>query len=123
ERRERPVRHAGPGEVAQTVAVLRVLDAVRPLWETQGGPVHDMVLADLAAGGELVRSLTAYLDAAGDVPRAAQSLVLHPNTLRYRLRRVRERFGIDLDDPDTRLLVTLAVRLATGGDRPTGEGI
>lgn len=121
--RGRPARYAGPGDVGQTVAVLRVLDAVRPLWETQGGPVHDMVLADLAAGGELVRSLSAYLDAAGDVPRAAQRLVLHPNTLRYRLRRVRERFGIDLDDPDTRLLVTLAVRLAGGGARPPGGGI
>lgn len=122
---DRPVRHAGLGDVARTVAVLRVLDAVRPLWESHGGPVHDMVRADLAAGGELVRSLTAYLDAAGDVPRAARSLVLHPNTLRYRLRRVRERFGVDLDDPDTRLLVTLAVRLATSGSGPTdaGEGV
>ncbi|TXS48123.1 PucR family transcriptional regulator [Streptomyces sp. t39] len=119
---ERPVRHAGPDDVAPTVAVLRVLDAVRPLWQRQGGPVHAMVEADLAAGGELVRSLTAYLDAAGDVPRAARSLVLHPNTLRYRLRRVRERFGVDLDDPDTRLLVTLAVRLATSA-RGTGEVI
>ncbi|GAA5025573.1 PucR family transcriptional regulator [Streptomyces siamensis] len=107
-----PVRHAGPGDVGQTVAVLRVLDAIRPLWERDGGPVHDMVASDLAAGGELVRSLRAYLDAAGDMSRAARHLVLHPNTLRYRLRRVRERFGIDLDDPDTRLVVTLALRLA-----------
>ncbi|MEU1199114.1 helix-turn-helix domain-containing protein [Streptomyces sp. NPDC005813] len=107
-----PVRHAGPGDVGHTVAVLRVLDAIRPLWERHGGPVHDMVAADLAAGGDLVRSLRAYLDAAGDMSRAAHHLVLHPNTLRYRLRRVRERFGIDLDDPDTRLVVTLALRLA-----------
>ncbi|MFF4837730.1 PucR family transcriptional regulator [Streptomyces sp. NPDC001315] len=112
-----PIRHAGPGDVRQTVAVLRVLDAIRPLWERYGGPVQEMVTTDLAAGGELVRSLTAYLDAAGDMSRAAQRLVLHPNTLRYRLRRVRERFGIDLDDPDTRLVVTLAVRLA-GSDAP-----
>ncbi|WP_338702833.1 helix-turn-helix domain-containing protein [Streptomyces sp. Q6] len=107
-----PPRHAGPDDVAETVTVLTVLDAIGPLWERHGGPVQDMVRADLAAGGELVRSLTAYLDAGGDVPRAAQLLVLHPNTLRYRLRRVRERFGVDLDDPDTRLVVTLAVRLA-----------
>ncbi|MEK8145965.1 helix-turn-helix domain-containing protein [Streptomyces sp. M10(2022)] len=36
---------------------------------------------------------------------------MHPNTLRYRLRRVRERFGVDTDDPDTRLLLMIAVRL------------
>ncbi|MER5949545.1 helix-turn-helix domain-containing protein [Streptomyces sp. NPDC001904] len=110
---EPPLRHAGPEDVRQSVAVLRVLDAVRPLWERHGGPVHAMVAADGAAGGDLVRSLTAYLDAAGDIPRAARRLVLHPNTLRYRLKRVRERFGLDLDDPDTRLIVTLAMRLAT----------
>ncbi|MET9730602.1 helix-turn-helix domain-containing protein [Streptomyces sp. NPDC006458] len=119
--RHEPLRHAGPGDLTSTVAVLRVLDAIRPLWERHGGPVHDMIAADLAAGGDLVRSLTAYLDAAGDMSRAARRLVLHPNTLRYRLRRVRERFGIDLDDPDTRLVVTLAVRLAETGP-PHREG-
>ncbi|MYW67060.1 PucR family transcriptional regulator [Streptomyces sp. SID8379] len=120
---EPPARHAGAADVRQSVAVLRVLDAVRPLWERHGGPVHDMVAADLATGGELVRSLTAYLDAAGDVPRAARRLVLHPNTLRYRLKRVRERFGLDLDDPDTRLIVTLAMRLTTSDDISGGEPI
>ncbi|MFE6286262.1 PucR family transcriptional regulator [Streptomyces sp. NPDC057877] len=108
-------RHAGPDEVAETVTVLRVLDAVRPLWRRDAGPVPEMVAADLASGGELVRSLTAYLDTGGDIPRAAERLTLHPNTLRYRLRRVRERFGVDLDDPDTRLVVMLAVRLAGSG--------
>ncbi|MFI0237784.1 PucR family transcriptional regulator [Streptomyces sp. NPDC016845] len=118
-----PARYAVHADVAHTVTGLRVLDAVRPLWRRHGGPVHDLFGADLAAGGELVRSLSAYLDAGGDVPRAAQRLVLHPNTLRYRLRRARERFGIDLDDPDTRLVVTLAVRLAdTDTDTGTDGG-
>ncbi|MFI7469067.1 PucR family transcriptional regulator [Nonomuraea sp. NPDC049646] len=105
-------RHALAADLGPALDVLRVLDAVRPVWERGSGPVYDLVHADLAAGGELVRSIAAYLDAAGDVGRAARRLVLHPNTLRYRLRRVRERFGVDLDDPDTRLLLTLAVRLA-----------
>ncbi|WP_234433487.1 PucR family transcriptional regulator [Streptomyces sp. NRRL WC-3549] len=106
-----PVRHAGPADVGPGPDVLRVLDAVRPLWESGSGPVHDLVRTDLAAGGRLVATLRAYLDASGDVVRAAERLVLHPNTLRYRLRRARERYGVDLDDPDTRLLLTLAVRL------------
>ncbi|GGT05403.1 DNA-binding protein [Nonomuraea spiralis] len=106
-------RHALAADLGPALDVLRVLDAVRPVWERGSGPVYDLVRTDLAAGGELVRSIAAYLDAAGDVGRAARRLVLHPNTLRYRLRRARERFGVDLDDPDTRLLLTLAVRLAT----------
>ncbi|MFE3454256.1 PucR family transcriptional regulator [Nonomuraea sp. NPDC059194] len=104
-------RHAAAAELWSALDVLRVLDAVRPVWEHGSGPIHDLVRTDLEAGGELVRSIAAYLDAAGDVTAAAQRLVLHPNTLRYRLRRARERFGVDLDDPDTRLMISLAVRL------------
>lgn len=108
------VRWAGAVELGPVVDVRRMLDAVRPLWEAGGGPVHDLVRTDLAAGGELVRSLAAYLDAAGDVPAASRRLGLHPNTLRYRLRRARDRHGVDVDDPDTRLLLTVAARLAAG---------
>ncbi|MEU4510606.1 helix-turn-helix domain-containing protein [Nonomuraea wenchangensis] len=106
-------RYASAAELGAALDVQRVLDAVRPVWERGSGPVYDLVRADLAAGGELVRSLAAYLDASCDVGHAAKRLVLHPNTLRYRLRRVRDRYGVDLDDPDTRLMLTLAVRLAT----------
>ncbi len=108
-----PRRYASAAELGAALDVQRVLDAVRPVWERGSGPVYDLVRADLAAGGELVRSLAAYLDASCDVGRAAKRLVLHPNTLRYRLRRVRDRYGVDLDDPDVRLMLTLAVRLAT----------
>lgn len=109
-----PVRWASSAGLGPAIDVRRMLDTVRPLWEAGDGPVHDLVRADLAAGGELVRSLAAYLDAAGDITVAARRLVLHPNTLRYRLRRVRERYGVDVDDPDTRLLLTVAVRVVAG---------
>ncbi|MET7341406.1 PucR family transcriptional regulator [Streptomyces sp. NPDC087866] len=105
-------RSADAAGVGPSLDVARVLDAARPVWEAGNGPVHELVRTDLAAGGELVRSLAAYLEASGDVARAAARLVVHPNTLRYRVRRARERFGVDLEDPDTRLLVTLAVRLS-----------
>ncbi|WEH38415.1 helix-turn-helix domain-containing protein [Streptomyces sp. AM 2-1-1] len=109
-----PARWASAAELGPAVDVRRMLDAVGPVWEAGSGPLHALVRADLAAGGELVRSLAAYLDAAGDITVAARRLVLHPNTLRYRLRRARERHGVDVDDPDTRLLLTVAVRLAGG---------
>ncbi|MEU9360355.1 helix-turn-helix domain-containing protein [Streptomyces sp. NPDC048301] len=109
---EQPVRYAGPDEVRPTIDALRMLDAARPVWESGDGPVHELIRADLAAGGDLVRSLAAYLGTAGDIPAAARRLLLHPNTLRYRIRRARERFGLDLDDPDTRLVLAVAVRLA-----------
>ena len=52
------------------------------------------------------------MDASGDGARAARWLVLPSHTLRYRLRRARDWFGVDPDDPDTRLLITSAVRLS-----------
>ncbi|MFE0453697.1 PucR family transcriptional regulator [Streptomyces sp. NPDC058914] len=107
----RPPRYADAGGAGPALEVLRVLDAVRPVWESGSGPVHDLIRTDLATGGDLVRTLAAYLDAGGDVPAAARRLVVHPNTLRYRLGRLRKRHGVDLDDPDTRLLLILAARL------------
>ncbi|MET8514092.1 helix-turn-helix domain-containing protein [Streptomyces sp. NPDC005077] len=67
---------------------------------------------DLATGGELVRSLAAPVVASGDGARPARRHVLSSRTLRYRLRRARERFGVDPDAPDTRLLITSAARLS-----------
>jgi len=48
-----------------------------------------------------VETVLAFLDSFGD-------------TFRYRLRRVRELFGLDLDDPDERLVVWLQLRLLGG---------
>ncbi|MFF4585310.1 PucR family transcriptional regulator [Streptomyces sp. NPDC001388] len=110
--RPRPARSADAAGVGASLEVLRLLDAVRPVWESGAGPVHDLVRADLAAGGELVRTLAVWFETGHDVTEAAHRLLVHPNTLRYRLGRVRERYGVDLDDPDSRLLLALAVRLA-----------
>lgn len=52
-----------------------------------------------------------WLDCQGDVGAAATRLQVHANTLRYRLRRAQERFGLDLEDPDVRLSMWLQLRL------------
>ncbi|WP_143342420.1 PucR family transcriptional regulator, partial [Crossiella equi] len=57
-------------------------------------------------------TVTAWLDAAGNIGEAARCLAVHPNTLKYRLRRVRELFGVDvLGHPDDRLSCWLQLRL------------
>ncbi len=58
-----------------------------------------------------VETLRCYLDAFGDIPRAAKVASVHPNTFRYRLRRLVEVSGMDLDDPEERLLASLELRL------------
>ena len=45
---------------------------------------------------------------------ASKRLCVHRNTLRYRLRRIQERCGLNLDDPDERLVAELHLRLRMG---------
>jgi DNA-binding PucR family transcriptional regulator len=60
---------------------------------------------------EYVTTLRAYLDHFGDVPTAASAVHVHPNTFRYRLRRLVEVSGLDLDDPVERLVAHLQLTL------------
>ncbi|MFF4095993.1 PucR family transcriptional regulator [Streptomyces sp. NPDC001834] len=99
-------------EVLPETALLRVLDQVGPLWETLSGPVHAMTEHDRTHGSAYGASVAAYLDAFGDTGEAARRLNVHANTLRYRLRRARELFGVDLADPTVRLLADIGLRLA-----------
>lgn len=62
-----------------------------------------------------LESLRVYLAEHGDVARAAERLDVHPNTLRYRLRRLAETLGIDLRDPDERLVCELQLRMIERG--------
>jgi DNA-binding PucR family transcriptional regulator len=65
---------------------------------------------DRARGGALLETLKAYLEE-GEQQAAARRLQVHPNTLRYRLDRIREISGADLDDPETRLNLSVALRV------------
>jgi DNA-binding PucR family transcriptional regulator len=69
-------------------------------------------LAPLAddRSGRLTETLAAWLDAQGHHPTVAAELHIHPQTVRYRLARLRERFGGVLDDPDGRLALQIALR-------------
>ncbi|MEV0316633.1 PucR family transcriptional regulator [Nonomuraea fuscirosea] len=73
------------------------------------------VLAPLTAYGsraDLVASLRAYLEGNGHWETAAQRLGVHRHTLRYRMRRVSDLLGRDLDDPGVRAELWLALEAA-----------
>jgi len=69
-------------------------------------------LADeTAVSRERLRStLLAWLRSEGSVTAAADELHVHPQTVRYRLGRLRALFGPALSDPDTRFALELALR-------------
>jgi hypothetical protein len=70
-----------------------------------------LVAHDSRHQGRLAESLLAYLNSFGDVRAAAAQLHVHPNTLRYRMRRAEELTGLDLSRTDQRLLAMLQLRL------------
>ncbi|MEV4383336.1 PucR family transcriptional regulator [Streptosporangium sp. NPDC049644] len=63
---------------------------------------------------DLLESLRAYLDCNGHWDAAAQRLGVHRHTLRYRMRRVAELVGRDLDDPAARAELWIALAVAPG---------
>ncbi len=62
-----------------------------------------------AAGGDLLDTLTAYLDLSASVEGSARALFVHPNTVRYRLRRIAEHTGLVPTEPRGALALRLAL--------------
>ncbi|WP_175484091.1 CdaR family transcriptional regulator [Modestobacter sp. DSM 44400] len=91
-------------------ADIALLD-LRDLFEQQRLAPSEQVAVltahDASHQTQYVRTLRVYLDCFGDVRTAAARLQLHPNSLRHRLQRARELFGVDLDDPAARLVLAL----------------
>lgn len=71
--------------------------------------------------GVLMAALEGYLKANQSVQEAAAQLDLHPNTLRYRLRRVAELLDASLTDIDTLLDLQLACMILRLLDEPDGS--
>jgi hypothetical protein len=59
----------------------------------------------------LRETLAAWLDRPGQVQAVAEALGVHPQTVRYRVRQLRDLFGARLDDPDARFELALALRV------------
>ena len=59
----------------------------------------------------LTETLRAWLDRPGQVQAVAAELGVHPQTVRYRLRQLRELFGTRLEDPEARFELSLALRV------------
>ncbi len=108
-------RVARPGDVQVEAAMLdlgAVLAAAEQEW---AGPLDRLLAYDAEHGAQLVLTLSAWLDAFGDVNQAAAAVHVHPNTFRYRLKRLAEIAELDLDDPAARFAVMLQLSLIGAG--------
>lgn len=104
----------GPGRVARAadLGVYRLLlklddnDELQPFVDRALAPLDE----DHRNGSALIETLEAFFACNGNLSEAARQLHLHRNSLIYRLNRARELLGHDLDDPELRLSLQLAIK-------------
>ncbi|GAA3184517.1 fatty acid biosynthesis transcriptional regulator FasR [Blastococcus jejuensis] len=98
----RPVR-------ADALLAERALDgdplARTALQERVALPLH-------AAGGEVLETVRAVLASGGNLEASARAIFVHPNTVRYRLKRAAELTGLSATDPRGSWTLQVALALA-----------
>jgi DNA-binding PucR family transcriptional regulator len=108
-RRRRTLR--GPARLSEVYAEALLIDVAAADGLNPAGPVAVLAEYDRAHAGNLIQTLSAWLDAFGDVNAAAEAVHIHPNTFRYRLRRIAEIGDVDLSDGESRFALMLQLRL------------
>ncbi len=91
--------------------LLELQDLVAVRGDRPTGPVARLLDYDTQHHAHLVETLRAWLDAFGDVIAASAAVHVHPNTFRYRLRRLAEVGGFDMTDPEARFAAMLQLRV------------
>jgi len=76
--------------------------------------IRAFLVEDLESNGVFVATLKAYIAANLNAKEAAMALVVHPNTVYYRLERIAERTGCDVRRVEELIDLLLAVRLVRG---------
>ncbi|MFB9392921.1 PucR family transcriptional regulator, partial [Streptomyces coeruleoprunus] len=96
----------GPVAPWSSIGPYRLLGALPP------GTATDPAVRPLLtpAHAELARTAEVFLDCAGQAGRTAGALGIHRQTLYYRLSRVEQLTGLDLNDGEDRLLLHMALK-------------
>lgn len=106
----------GPGRVAHVddLGVFPILDMIGPSDEIERflAGIRRLVEYDQAHRTDLVRTLEAFFANKGNVRRVAAQLYAHYNTVLYRLERIQQITGMDLEDAESRLHLQLALHAA-----------
>ncbi|MGI3198132.1 PucR family transcriptional regulator [Streptomyces sp. GLT-R25] len=96
----------GPVAEWRSIGPYRLLTALPP------DATHDPAVTPLLAPAhrQLAHTAETYLDCAGQATRTAAALGIHRQTLYYRLSRVEQLTGLDLDDGEDRLLLHMGLK-------------
>jgi purine catabolism regulator len=114
-----PAGHGANGHAPPAVATYRDLGSFQLLLSLQDSEALSLFCESLLGpiengeghyGGELMRSLEAFIECNGQWEAAARRLYCHRHTLRYRIRKVEELTGRDLGSARDRIEFWLALR-------------
>ncbi|HET6503823.1 MAG TPA: helix-turn-helix domain-containing protein [Amycolatopsis sp.] len=94
-------------ELWTALALHRMATAATAARVTELGPLAGLRAHDQANTTDYVTTLYEWLRFPGDPRAAARALRIHPNTFRYRMRRLLEIVPLNLDDPDERLALVI----------------
>ncbi|WP_312336681.1 PucR family transcriptional regulator [Anaerospora hongkongensis] len=110
----RKLNRTGSVHYFDDLGVYQFLTKVRDMPELQS--YYQSVIGKLdgvepSVRHDLVKTLEQYFSANGNVFKAAQGLYLHRNSMKYRLERIQELLGVDLDDAEVRFNLQLALKI------------
>jgi hypothetical protein len=109
-------------ESRTSVLLGEIIDLVAAHPELTDPRMATLQAYDAKHDSALTETLEEYLLHFGDVRSAAEALHIHPNTVRYRLRRAEQLLEVDFDDPGVRLLVQLQLLVRRRGEPPGLRG-
>ncbi|MEW1779501.1 helix-turn-helix domain-containing protein [Streptomyces sp. NPDC086777] len=102
---------ASADDVHSRIALIELLRRGAAEMSLPADPVQRILAYDQRHSTTYAETLLAYLDSFGEAARAAAMISVHENTLRYRMKRIQELFGLDLSDAQTRLVTWLRLHL------------
>lgn len=95
------------------------LGIMRLLWKLNQDELKEFTIEYLAKlieydkgnSTEWLDTLGVYLEEGGSIQQAAKRLFIHPNTMSYRVKRIKEILGIDLQDQEVQLNLLAAYKI------------
>lgn len=94
----------------ESYALLQTL----PPWDRQNfitSTLGKLLTYDKQHELDLLHTLEAYLSSGGRTAECAKQLYVHRNTVNFRIARIKELIGVDLDDSETTFRLQLALRI------------
>ncbi|MGI6226735.1 MAG: PucR family transcriptional regulator ligand-binding domain-containing protein [Peptococcales bacterium] len=73
--------------------------------------IEPLVIYDLKNGTDMVKTLEQYYYCNSNVMLTAESLYIHRNTLNYRLKRIKEILALDIDEPEQKICLIMAMKI------------